>query len=119
MEVDPNAVLFFEGSAIGKLDAEQIVAKAWNFERINTLYREYLQFLDARPCPQIGSPQSSEASIGWFRSEHSLWRKAYSLDPFLPRELLPPEYLGQKAHFDLDQEGYYLLGSGAAGSARS
>lgn len=103
IDVDPHAVIFFQSASIGKLDAQQIVAKAWDFMKINAFYEEYLKFLAVHPPPRLSSHQLTESPAHWFRSEYSLWRKAYSLDPFLSKELLPSDYLGQKAYLARNQ----------------
>ncbi len=103
IDANPHAVIFLHSSTIGKLDAREIVNKAWDFEKINPLYKAYLQFLAVHPPPRFGSRQMKDFPASWFRSEHSLWRKAYSSDPFLSEELLPSDYLGQKAYLARQQ----------------
>jgi len=98
IDSDPHAVIFLDSTTIGNLDPGEIVAKAWDFERINALYDEYLQFLAVHSPPRFSSGKLNESSQRWFRSEYSIWRKAYSLDPFLANELLPSNYLGKKAY---------------------
>ena len=97
IDANPHDIIFLASTSIGKLSAEQIVANAWDFKTINALYGEYLQFLTFNPPAHSGARQMTESPINWFRSEHSLWRKAYSLDPFLSKELLPSSYLGYRA----------------------
>jgi len=96
-KVDPSSVLVIKGDFEGNADPLKYVKSAWNFERINQSYLEYIRFLENRRIDTIRYDQSSH----WFRKEISLWRKAYDQDPFLPKELCPREktggYLGPKA----------------------
>ena len=45
IDANPHDIIFLASTSIGKLSAEQIVANAWDFKKINALYGEYLQFL--------------------------------------------------------------------------
>lgn len=94
LNIDPRAVIFIEGKPLGNLSNENIVKHAWQFDKINAQYEEYLQFL-ASPISAI--EENSSAFIDWFRKESHLWRKALDIDPLLPRQLHPPSYLGQKS----------------------
>jgi DNA-binding transcriptional regulator PaaX len=75
----------------------QIVDAAWDFNAINDHYRFYLDLLHdpSREC-LLCKPNPRKA-IAWLRQERSAWIKASRLDPFLPRSLWPPGYLGHKA----------------------
>ncbi len=97
LSVDPNALVLLEGEVIGTISDEQIVANAWDFDQINSLYSEYLNFLEVQPPPMLNDA-SRGAFPNWLRTECAIWRKAYSRDPFLPEELLPTEYLGKSAY---------------------
>lgn len=97
IDANPHDVIFLDSTSIGKLSAGQIVAYAWDFKKINALYGDYLQFLKTNPPAHSGTGQMTESQVNWFRSEHSLWRKAYAQDPFLSKELLPSSYLGRRA----------------------
>ncbi len=67
------------------------MAKAWSFTEINRRYAEHLRFLEN------GIPGPGEKNDSWFEMESNLWAAAFELDPFLPNEILPKDYLGIKS----------------------
>lgn len=73
----------------GETDAE-LVKGAWDFHRINSGYKEYLQILRGRKKARGGLE-------AWTKAEGEAWQNASQLDPFLPRCLLPKGYLGEIA----------------------
>ena len=73
----------------------RMVAAAWNFDAINSCYRNHMEILDR--LATIKDQCSREALAGWSASEHAAWRTAVATDPLLPAELLPSGYLGRKA----------------------
>ncbi len=88
--VDPESSLLLEGRpAAGESDRE-IVDGAWDFEKINRLYRQYLDFIRRRPPAGSGL-------VKWLRRENHLWLSAHRADPLLPEQLLPSGYLGRRA----------------------
>lgn len=96
-KADPKSFLIIEGKpAAGETDAE-IVAAAWDFERINRRHGQYLTTLK-RPLPP------GPFLVEWIRRENAAWRAAVCSDPLLPAELLPPGYRGRetvRARFEL------------------
>lgn len=73
------------------------VAGAWNFEGINERYEFLMSWLQRPPSVGRGQDASSEELQQWAREEKRRWQSAISVDPFLPAELLPKNYLGRKA----------------------
>jgi len=81
-----------EAGGVGGASDAQIVAAAWDFEKINAAYREYNEFaavgIPRRPTP--------EGARSWAEEEGFRWRQAVRFDPLLPAALLPPGYLGRR-----------------------
>jgi len=80
----------------GESDTE-IVAGAWNFERINRGYARHLKILGERPGGTLGSELAAKALLRWAAAEHKAWLDAVRSDPLLPQKILPVDYLGQQA----------------------
>jgi phenylacetic acid degradation operon negative regulatory protein len=76
---------------------EQIVAGAWDFERINNRYTHHLKVLKQRPAGPLRSEAAASALQRWAASEHEAWLHAVTNDPLLPNQILPPDYLGKCA----------------------
>jgi|GEM_PF-451886 DNA-binding transcriptional regulator PaaX len=89
--IDPRALLFQVVTPIGRQTSREYVAKAWSFTEINRRYAEHLRFLEN------GIPGPGEKNDSWFEMESNLWAAAFELDPFLPNEILPKDYLGIKS----------------------
>ena len=97
IKIDPRAVVIMEGRPIGNLKDSDLVKKAWDFDKINGLYRDYLRFLSSSGV-QRGEEASLEKQFAsWYAEEAELWRAAYELDPLLPDALCPKGYMGRKA----------------------
>ena len=80
----------------GESDAE-IVAGAWDFDRINRRYARQLKILDERPTATLGTEAAAGALLRWAAAEREAWLDAVTSDPLLPNRILPPGYLGQQA----------------------
>jgi phenylacetic acid degradation operon negative regulatory protein len=80
----------------GESDSE-IVASAWNFKRINSLYKQHLRVLDDRPTEALRNLEAARALQDWATREQNAWRSAVQIDPLLPESILPAVYLGKKA----------------------
>lgn len=72
-----------------------MVETAWDFERINDLYREALTVTEEFESV-AKSGQRAELDR-WTIEERETWRVALRADPLLPAELLPKAYAGRKA----------------------
>jgi phenylacetic acid degradation operon negative regulatory protein len=83
----------------GETDAE-IVAGAWDFERINARYLGYRQLLARRPRSRLNTKAAATSFHQWLREEQQAWAAAMEVDPLLPACLLPPEYGGTTAWRD-------------------
>ena len=80
----------------GESDAE-IVAGAWDFEQINSLYARYLKVVNERPNNNLRNAIAAKALLRWATAEREAWLDAVTKDPLLPERILPPGYLGQQA----------------------
>ncbi len=81
--------------AAGESDAD-IVAGAWNFEKINRLYERSSQILNQLPTTKTKTGPSAEPLRRWANQEKLAWQEAIFADPLLPNSLLPTGYLGKK-----------------------
>jgi phenylacetic acid degradation operon negative regulatory protein len=95
--INVGSLVLLEARAVaGESDAE-IVAGAWDFDRINQGYSRYLKILDQRPGGVLKSEAAAKKLFRWMSEEREGWQAAVKIDPLLPARLLPGNYLGQKA----------------------
>jgi len=80
----------------GESDAE-IVAGAWDFERINERYVRLMKTLDERPTAVLRNDAAARALLRWSAAERQAWLAAVTNDPLLPARILPDKYLGRTA----------------------
>lgn len=80
----------------GESDAE-IVAGAWDFERVNRRYARHLKVLVERPGGSLRTEAMAKALLRWAGVEREAWLEAVTNDPLLPGRILPSDYLGQQA----------------------
>ena len=76
---------------------DQIVAGAWDFDRINNRYADHLKVLKQRPTGSLRIEPAASALQRWAVIEHRTWLNAVTKDPLLPERILPPGYLGKRA----------------------
>lgn len=95
MDIDPSSVIFIGGKPLGNLTDESIVQHSWALEDLHTHYQQYLNFIAANP-PSVVADDVSTSLANWFKKESILWSAAIEIDPLLPRELHPSNYLGPK-----------------------
>jgi phenylacetic acid degradation operon negative regulatory protein len=81
--------------AAHETDAD-IVAGAWNFDKINRHYERSLRILKALPQPKSQPGPAAESFRRWATLEKTTWHEAVTADPLLPDRLLPAGYLGKK-----------------------
>jgi len=95
-EADPDCshLLLLRADSKGpKVDA-RMVAGAWDFEAINERYRELEHVL--KRFPTATGARTPDALAEWTADENVASRDALRIDPLLPSELLPRNYLGRK-----------------------
>ena len=74
----------------GESDAE-IVAGAWDFERINRRYARHLKILGERPGGALRNDAAARALLRWAAAEREAWLEAVTNDPLLPGRILPSD----------------------------
>lgn len=79
------------------LSDTEIVAGAWDFERINRRYARYLKVLEEHPIAALRNERAAKALLRWATTERETWLHAVTSDPLLPARLLPSSYLGERA----------------------
>lgn len=87
LRVDARALMIFEAEPIGGEKDVDLVAAAWDFERIGRAYARLKRLLEQ-------PPGESEELAGWCRRENTAWQEVMKLDPLLPAPLCPSGYPG-------------------------
>ena len=93
---DPDCthlLLLLADSKGPKVDAK-MVKGAWDFEAINSAYLKLQETLER--FPQVARDKSRESLAEWTAKENAISRAILRIDPLLPSELLPKEYVGKK-----------------------
>jgi phenylacetic acid degradation operon negative regulatory protein len=95
--VNVNSLLLLEARpCAGESDAE-MVAGAWDFQRINQRFTRHLKVLEQRPSGALQGATAAKTLQHWAAEEREAWLAAVRIDPLLPERLLPPDYLGREA----------------------
>lgn len=89
---DVGIFTLMEARPCGGESDNDLVLGAWDFDRINRNYLQYLEVLQSEP-----SRASGRSWQAWFDAEWKAWTRALSSDPLLPEELLPAGYRGREA----------------------
>jgi phenylacetic acid degradation operon negative regulatory protein len=95
--VDVARLLLMEARPCAGESDTEIVASAWDFEKINHRYMCHMSVLDQCPLEPLHSRAAALALQRWAAAERESWLKAVAIDPLLPERLLPPNYLGRQA----------------------
>ena len=94
---DVESLTIMEAQCCAGYSNESIVRGAWDFPEINRRYAAYQDgFGKHAPTIAVGRMGLAVASQ-WLRAERIAWEHAFSLDPLLPRSLLPEGYQGVAA----------------------
>lgn len=88
-------VTMHHGTLEWPADAAQVVARAWDLERLGARYEEFLTRLN-RDRRDMDTPSDCEAFRRRFLLTHEFRRFPFS-DPDLPDALLPPNWVGAAA----------------------
>lgn len=95
--VDVESLILLEARpCAGETDAE-IVAGAWDFEKIKEAYSKHGGILGSRPRRRLDTEVAAKAFYRWLSEEREAWMAAMWRDPLLPSELLPRGYNGRQA----------------------
>ena len=89
----PENFCGFTASELFLCTHAEVVATAWNWEEIARRHQTYLTHMTANRATL--QKATTLAALAWVaRLEHQAFAFAFSLDPLLPRPLLPDGYLG-------------------------
>jgi len=94
-KIDVASLIFLEAQPCAGESDMEIVSGAWDFEKINRRYAEYLKVLQHRPDRSARS--DGKTLFRWLSVEREAWLDAIGNDPLLPDRLLPPDYSGRDA----------------------
>ena len=94
-DVDCSQLLTLHAASKGRSEDQRMVMGAWDFDAINQRYREFLEVLER--FPSLPDPCPREVFDDWTAAERTSWKAALAIDPLLPGELLPKDYLGRRA----------------------
>ena len=114
-KINVESLLLLEARpCAGESDAE-IVAGAWDYERINRRYARHLKILGERPGGALRNDATAKALLRWAAAERDAWLEAMTNDPLLPGRILPSDYLGQQARWPSARTGGGWKCSGTPG----
>jgi len=92
LSVDAATLTMMEARPCGGESDGDLVAGAWDFERINRYYDNYLAILRS-----LSTVSGARARHSWLQVEWKAWCRAVQSDPLLPEALLPRFYRGREA----------------------
>lgn len=92
LETESSALILIEGRCCAGESPQEVAALAWDFGGINRAWQRLATHLAG--VPSQAPPINREALAAWSETELTLWQDCAALDPLLPRELLPTDYLG-------------------------
>jgi len=95
--INVESLLLLEARPCAGESDTEIVAGAWDFNRINRRYARHLKILQEWPGRTQQSDANSKALLRWAAQERESWLDAVTNDPLLPGRILPSSYLGQQA----------------------
>jgi phenylacetic acid degradation operon negative regulatory protein len=88
-----ESLVFLEARPVGGESDAELVAGAWDWDRIGEAHASYLRMTNTRPGRERrGHAPAWEA---WARAEQAEWREVVRIDPFLPESLWPAGYAGR------------------------
>jgi phenylacetic acid degradation operon negative regulatory protein len=96
-KINVESLILLEARPCAGESAAEIVAGAWDFERINHRYARHLKVLAERPGGALRNDLAARALLRWAAAEREAWLDAVTNDPLLPGRILPSDYLGQQA----------------------
>jgi phenylacetic acid degradation operon negative regulatory protein len=96
-KINVKSLILLEARQCGGESDAEIVASAWDFQRIARRYTRHLTILAHRPASALQTRAAAKSLLQWAAAERKAWLEAVTSDPLLPARLLPPGYLGQEA----------------------
>lgn len=94
---DVESLTVMESHCCAGYSNAAIVQGAWDFPEINRRYQAYLSIATTDLRRLCARQPAASALATWLHRERTAWKHALSLDPLLPSELLPSDYLGRRA----------------------
>ncbi len=94
-ETDCSRLLLLLADSKGEATDRKMVESAWDYKKVNRLYRDYLRTLEG--FEKVRLRPSREGLATWSEVEHRAWKRAVVHDPMLPGAVVPPGYLGLEA----------------------
>jgi len=95
--VDSVAFLLEARTVLGH-GAQSIVQEAWGFDRLESIQSRYIHNVETNLAKLERSGASQAELIQLLRMDNLAYAQAMTLDPLLPEELHPPNYLGRKTY---------------------
>lgn len=95
--IDVESFILMEARPCAGESDQDIVAGAWDFQRINRAYDKHEKVLKEFPDGALKTEESAKLLQRWARRERTAWLDAITQDPLLPQCLHPASYLGQKS----------------------
>jgi phenylacetic acid degradation operon negative regulatory protein len=92
LAVNAATLVLLDATPCGGESAADLVAAAWNFSQINRAWKSLAAHLDAAPQDLAAMPKGRV--VRWVTKERYLLQRCLRIDPFLPKQLLPPTYQG-------------------------
>lgn len=92
-----DGLIVLEARCLPGFTDAQVVSAAWDFDSINAHYKLYLNLCETKLHELLHPDADPQRVIASLRQEHRAWNHATRIDPFLPRRLWPPDYLGPTA----------------------
>lgn len=93
--VDSVAFLFEARTVLGHGN-QSVVQEAWNFDRINRVHELYIHFANENLTLLDSETPSDSSVMQLLRMNNLAYAQAMSIDPLLPKELLPKDYEGMR-----------------------
>jgi phenylacetic acid degradation operon negative regulatory protein len=91
LNLDADATTFVATSGSLTVD-DEVLSDAWNLAALTQRYQEFLNKFDG------GTPASGRDAFAQSILMVDAWRRFPFIDPELPAELLPPDWIGARAH---------------------
>lgn len=95
--VDSFAYLF-ESKTVLRLPNRRVVDDAWDLERLYEIQSRFCVVTEQNLDLLLSGNFDPDALASLLRTSLTAYHAAFTEDPLLPRKLLPPDYLGEKAY---------------------
>jgi DNA-binding transcriptional regulator PaaX len=93
---DVESLITLEARPCSGESDRAIVNGAWDLDRVRLLHENCQRSLGKISTEQEESIEAAVRLREWMREERLAWHEAASLDPMLPKVLIPRHYLGRE-----------------------